>query len=120
MMYMPDCLRGTMMLLEAPNELLKQRTYNLAAISFTPEEIAAEIKRQLPTSSKFDVRSSPLVHLSFNASLNLVSLTPISYFARLSMSLISATTLRFRGRARSTRPMQRETGTGRTSTVSRR
>jgi threonine 3-dehydrogenase len=55
MMYMPDCLRGTVQLLEAPSELLSMRTYNLAAISFTPEQIGNEIKRQLGKGSKFDV-----------------------------------------------------------------
>jgi len=59
MMYMPDCLRATVQLLEAPVEKLKSRTYNLAAISFTPEEIAKEIKRQLPKNSTFDVAYEP-------------------------------------------------------------
>ncbi|KJE88552.1 L-threonine dehydrogenase [Capsaspora owczarzaki ATCC 30864] len=48
MMYMHDCLKGTMMMLEAPNEQLKQRVYNLAAFSFTPEEIAEQIRKHVP------------------------------------------------------------------------
>jgi hypothetical protein len=46
MMYMPDAIRATIDLMEAPAELVKERTsYNLAGFSFSPEDIAAEIKR---------------------------------------------------------------------------
>lgn len=49
MMYMPDALRATIELMEAPAEAIKQRgSYNLAGVSFTPAEIAAEIARQVP------------------------------------------------------------------------
>ncbi len=49
MMYMPDALRATIELMEAPAEAIVQRgSYNLAGVSFTPAEIAAEIARQLP------------------------------------------------------------------------
>ncbi len=49
MIYMDDVLNGTLQLMEAPAEHIKVRTsYNLAAISFTPEEIAREIKQYQP------------------------------------------------------------------------
>lgn len=49
MMYMPDAIRATIELMEAPKEKIKERTsYNLSAISFSPEEIAAEIKKHIP------------------------------------------------------------------------
>lgn len=49
MMYIDDAIRGTMDLMEAPSEKLTVRTsYNLTAISFGPEELAAEIKKHLP------------------------------------------------------------------------
>jgi nucleoside-diphosphate-sugar epimerase len=49
MMYMPDAIRATMGIMEAPEEQIKIRTgYNLAAISFSPDEIAQEIARQIP------------------------------------------------------------------------
>ncbi|MCV2369008.1 NAD-dependent epimerase/dehydratase family protein [Roseateles oligotrophus] len=49
MMYMPDALRATIELMEAPAESIKQRgSYNLAGVSFTPAEIAAEIALQIP------------------------------------------------------------------------
>ncbi|GIY49502.1 l-threonine 3-dehydrogenase, mitochondrial [Caerostris darwini] len=46
MMYIEDCLRSLIELMEAPNESLKLRTYNVAAISFTPEELVkvAEVR----------------------------------------------------------------------------
>ena len=49
MMYMPDAIRATLELMEAPAENVKIRSsYNLAGISFTPEQIAAEIKKHIP------------------------------------------------------------------------
>lgn len=48
MMYMPDAIRGTIELMEAPAEKVKVRSsYNISAISFTPEEQAASIKKVL-------------------------------------------------------------------------
>ena len=49
MMYMPDALRATIELMEAPAERIRERgSYNLAGISFTPAEIAAAITRRVP------------------------------------------------------------------------
>jgi nucleoside-diphosphate-sugar epimerase len=49
MMYMPDAIRATIELMEAPKEKITIRTsYNIAAISFSPEEIATEIKKHIP------------------------------------------------------------------------
>ena len=48
MMYMPDAIRATIELMEAPKESVRERTsYNLSAISFAPKEIAAEIKKHV-------------------------------------------------------------------------
>jgi nucleoside-diphosphate-sugar epimerase len=48
MMYMPDAIRGTIELMEAPAEKVKVRSsYNISAISFTPEEQAMSIQKQL-------------------------------------------------------------------------
>jgi nucleoside-diphosphate-sugar epimerase len=50
MMYMPDALRATLELMEAPAQAIQERgSYNLAGVSFTPEELAAEIRRHLPS-----------------------------------------------------------------------
>lgn len=49
MMYMPDAIRATIELMEAPAEQVKIRSsYNVAGISFNPEEIAASIRRHIP------------------------------------------------------------------------
>lgn len=49
MMYMPDAIRATIELMEAPAEKISIRTsYNVAAMSFSPAEIAAEIKKHIP------------------------------------------------------------------------
>ncbi len=48
MMYMPDALRATIELMEAPASAIKQRgSYNLAGVSFTPAEIAAAIAKRV-------------------------------------------------------------------------
>lgn len=49
MMYMPDAIRATMELMEAPIENIKVRTsYNISGVSFSPKEIGAEIKKHIP------------------------------------------------------------------------
>lgn len=49
MMYMPDAIRSTIELMEAPATKLSVRTaYNVAALSFSPREIAAEIQKHIP------------------------------------------------------------------------
>ncbi len=49
MMYMPDAIRATIELMEAPAEQIKIRSsYNLAGVSFTPAEVATEIKKHIP------------------------------------------------------------------------
>ncbi len=57
MMYMPDAIRATIELMEAPADKITVRTsYNVAAISFSPEEIAAEIKKHIP---EFEISYQP-------------------------------------------------------------
>jgi nucleoside-diphosphate-sugar epimerase len=49
MMYMDDAIAATINIMKAPVEQIKIRSsYNLAAMSFTPTEIAAEIKKHIP------------------------------------------------------------------------
>ncbi|WP_300598927.1 NAD-dependent epimerase/dehydratase family protein [Niabella sp.] len=49
MMYMPDAIRATIELMEAPAEQISIRTsYNVAGISFSPKEIGSEIKKHIP------------------------------------------------------------------------
>jgi nucleoside-diphosphate-sugar epimerase len=49
MMYMPDAIQATLQLMEAPKENVKIRTsYNISSMSFSPKEIAAEIKKHIP------------------------------------------------------------------------
>ena len=49
MMYMDDAIRATIAIMSAPEEKIKIRaSYNLAAMSFTPETIAAAIQKHIP------------------------------------------------------------------------
>ncbi len=57
MMYMPDAIRATIELMEAPKEKINIRTsYNLSGMSFSPKEIATEIKKHVPD---FDIVYKP-------------------------------------------------------------
>ena len=49
MMYMEDALNATIQLMQADSKDVKIRNgYNLAAMSFTPKEMASEIKKHIP------------------------------------------------------------------------
>jgi nucleoside-diphosphate-sugar epimerase len=49
MMYMDDAIAATIQIMQSPKEQIKIRSsYNLAAMSFTPAEIAEEIKKHIP------------------------------------------------------------------------
>lgn len=48
MMWIDDCIQSIIDIMEAPNDKLKQRTYNVAAMSFTPEELAIAIRKYKP------------------------------------------------------------------------
>jgi nucleoside-diphosphate-sugar epimerase len=49
MMYMDDAIAATIQIMQAPKESVKIRSsYNLAAMSFTPTEMAAEVKKHIP------------------------------------------------------------------------
>jgi nucleoside-diphosphate-sugar epimerase len=48
MMYMPDAIRATIELMEAPADKISIRTsYNISSMSFSPKEIATEIKKHI-------------------------------------------------------------------------
>ena len=50
MMYMPDAIRATLDIMDAPSERLRLRSgYNLAAISFSPGDLEQEIQRHIPS-----------------------------------------------------------------------
>ena len=49
MMYMPDAIRATIELMEAPADKISVRTsYNISGMSFSPKEIGSEIKKHIP------------------------------------------------------------------------
>jgi nucleoside-diphosphate-sugar epimerase len=57
MMYMDDAIRGTIELMEAPADKLSTRmAYNIAAMSFAPEEVAAAIQKHIPS---FEISYAP-------------------------------------------------------------
>ncbi len=49
MMYMPDALEAIVKLIEAdPSKLIHRNAFNITAMSFAPEHVAAEIKKHIP------------------------------------------------------------------------
>lgn len=57
MMYMPDAIKATIELMEAPADRLSTRlSYNIGAMSFAPAELAAAIRKHIPD---FDITYSP-------------------------------------------------------------
>ncbi len=57
MMYMPDAIKATIELMEAPASKIKIRTsYNISGMSFSPKEIAAEIKKHI---TRFSITYQP-------------------------------------------------------------
>ena len=49
MMYMPDCLKSTIDLMEAdPSKIKRHDSYNVAGMSFSAGELVAEIKKHIP------------------------------------------------------------------------
>lgn len=57
MLYMDDAIDATIKLMQAPNKNLTVRTsYNLGGLSFTPEELAEEIKKVIPN---FEIHYQP-------------------------------------------------------------
>ncbi len=57
MMYMPDAVRATVELMEAPADSLSTHTgYNVSAMSFSPQELFEEIQRHFPD---FSIRYAP-------------------------------------------------------------
>ncbi|MCK5309296.1 MAG: NAD-dependent epimerase/dehydratase family protein, partial [Thermoplasmata archaeon] len=57
MMYMPDCINATIQLMKADiNKLIHHSDFNLAALSFTAGELAAEIKKHIP---EFEITYEP-------------------------------------------------------------
>ncbi|MGR9035800.1 MAG: NAD-dependent epimerase/dehydratase family protein [Gammaproteobacteria bacterium] len=60
MMYMPDAVAAAIQLMEADESRLRHRNaFNVTAMSFTPGQLAAEIKKQLPGFS-IDYRVDPM------------------------------------------------------------
>ncbi|MBR7799071.1 NAD-dependent epimerase/dehydratase family protein [Undibacterium fentianense] len=57
MIYMPDAIRATISLMEAPAENVKIRSsYNVSGMSFNPQELTAEITKNVPN---FKVHYAP-------------------------------------------------------------
>ncbi len=57
MMFMNDAIKATVDLMEAPSEKVKVRSsYNLSAMSFTPKELASEIKKEI---AEFEISYEP-------------------------------------------------------------
>lgn len=48
MMFMPDCVKATIDIMEADPSRLAHRIFNLAAVSFAPADVVSEIKKHIP------------------------------------------------------------------------
>lgn len=60
MMYMPDAIHAAIQLMEAdPSKLKHRNSFNITAMSFDPEMIAAEIRKHIPD-FKMDYRPDPV------------------------------------------------------------
>jgi nucleoside-diphosphate-sugar epimerase len=60
MMYMPDAIKGAIDLMEAdPGKLKHRNAFNVTAMSFDPEILAAEIKKHIPQ-FKIDYKVDPV------------------------------------------------------------
>jgi nucleoside-diphosphate-sugar epimerase len=63
MMYMPDAINATIDITEAPSEKIKIRgSYNIASISFNPNQLASEIKKHIP---QFKISYEPDVRQTY-------------------------------------------------------
>ncbi|HJV88349.1 MAG TPA: NAD-dependent epimerase/dehydratase family protein [Noviherbaspirillum sp.] len=57
MIYMPDAIRATIELMDAPAVQIRVRSsYNVAGLSFSPRELAEAIRRRVP---QFEIRYQP-------------------------------------------------------------
>lgn len=57
MIYMPDAIRATIELMDAPAELVRIRSaYNVAGLSFSPRELAEAIRQHVPS---FEIEYRP-------------------------------------------------------------
>ncbi|PSR05787.1 MAG: NAD-dependent epimerase, partial [Bacteroidetes bacterium SW_10_40_5] len=57
MLYMPDAIKGTIQIMEAPHRDVKVRSsYNVAGFSFAPQDLAHEIQSHL---SGFTIAYNP-------------------------------------------------------------
>jgi nucleoside-diphosphate-sugar epimerase len=49
MMYMPDAVKAAIDLMHAdPDRLLHRNAFNVTSVNFTPEQLAAEIRKHIP------------------------------------------------------------------------
>ncbi|HKL39181.1 MAG TPA: NAD-dependent epimerase/dehydratase family protein [Cryomorphaceae bacterium] len=57
MMYMPDCIKSILEIMDAPEENITLRTsYNISGVSFTPKMLSAAIQKEMPD---FTISYSP-------------------------------------------------------------
>lgn len=60
MMYMPDAMKASIEVMEvAPSRLVHRNAFNVTAMNFTPEELAAEIRKHIPD-FKIDYQIDPI------------------------------------------------------------
>ena len=106
MMYIDDCLNSVLQFMQFPAETLKQRTYNITAMSFTPEQLFDEIRTHIPNlkvTYKVDSRQKIGIKIIKKSNYVFNELTELN--CKQQKQLIV-------GRWRSMTPMQEITGNG--------
>ena len=70
MMYLPDCIRANIEMMDVPAEKLKSRVYNVTAMSFTPAQLVEEMKHYYPhLTVEYEPDSRQQIGMSFDKNL---------------------------------------------------
>ena len=73
MMFLPDCVRATIEMMDVPAGKLKSRVYNVTAMSFTPAQLVEEMKQYYPRLTvEYEPDSRQQIGMSYNYNIHLL------------------------------------------------